>query len=200
MRGRGPSPALVIACLALFVALGGTGYAASGGLAGNGNGNGSATVARAHRPLRGPRGPRGPRGFRGATGPQGPAGPQGATGPQGPQGPSGGQGPAGSARAYAEVSSAGAVVAGHALNVTSANVTSPATGTYCFDLSGVGITTSNAVPVVSLDWSDAATAATDIVQVVANAAFNVCPSGQVGVRAFDNTGAAKNLGFVIAFM
>lgn len=199
MRGRGPSPAMVIACLALFVALGGTGYAASGGLATGGN-NG-ASVARAHRRvLRGPRGPRGPRGFRGATGPQGPAGPQGATGPQGPQGPTGPQGPAGAARAYAEVSSAGAVVGGHALNISNANVTNPATGMYCFDLSAIGISTSNAVPVASLDWSDPVTSATDIVQVVANGAFNSCPSGQVGVRAFDNTGAAKNLGFVIAFM
>lgn len=43
MRRRSPSPSMVIACLALFIALGGTGYAASGAL---NDGSGTAVVAK----------------------------------------------------------------------------------------------------------------------------------------------------------
>jgi hypothetical protein len=79
-----PSPAFVVASVALFVALGGGAWAAS-----SGGGHGTAAPARilgGHRTLTahasagtpGPRGPRGPRGF---TGKQGPAGPPGAIGP-----------------------------------------------------------------------------------------------------------------------
>jgi len=63
-----PSPALVVATIALFVAAGGGAWAATT------NAN-SALYARATShpkasvASRGPRGPRGPRGFRGATGP-----------------------------------------------------------------------------------------------------------------------------------
>jgi hypothetical protein len=72
-----PSPALVIACVALFVALGGTGYAATQ-LA---SGREQATVSAKHKSNRGPRGPRG---LKGPKGPTGPAGPQGQVGPAGP--------------------------------------------------------------------------------------------------------------------
>lgn len=69
-----PSPGLVVAFIALFVAIGGGAWAASGN-----SGKATARSAKA-----GPRGPRGPRGF------PGPQGPRGATGPQGPAGPSDG--------------------------------------------------------------------------------------------------------------
>jgi hypothetical protein len=92
-----PSPALVVAIVALASALGGTGVAA--------------TVNSHHGPLadvaakkkkkkgkkklaRGPRGPRGPRGVRGFRGPAGAKGPRGATGPAGPTGAVGPTGPA----------------------------------------------------------------------------------------------------------
>jgi len=65
-----PSPAMVIACLSLFVAMGGTGYAATQ-LA---SGNEGAVASKAKKGKRGPRGKRGP------TGPAGPAGPAGAPG------------------------------------------------------------------------------------------------------------------------
>src|SRR5262249_23282120 len=80
-----PSPALVLALLALFVSCRGIGTAA----------NVSHQRVRAGRTLgllkvkRGPRGPRGPQGPRGAPGPQGPKGDPGAAGPRGPQGPAG---------------------------------------------------------------------------------------------------------------
>jgi len=104
------SPALIVACIALLVSLGGTSVAAVGQLARNSVGtpqlrngavtnlklrNNSVTSAKvANRSLlrsdfapgQLPAGP---------TGPQGPAGPAGSTGPQGPPGPAGAAGPAG---------------------------------------------------------------------------------------------------------
>ena len=106
------SPAMVVACLALLVALGGTSVAAVAVIPSNSVGtqqlktnavvsakvrNGSLKAvdfARGQVPAgpTGPSGPAGPQGSQGPQGPQGPAGPQGtpgSTGPQGPQGPSG---------------------------------------------------------------------------------------------------------------
>jgi|SoiMethySBSTD1v2_1073268.scaffolds.fasta_scaffold245995_2 collagen triple helix repeat protein len=80
-----PSPALVVALIALFVSCSGIGTAA----------NVSHQMVRAGRTLgllkvkRGPRGPRGPQGPQGVPGPQGPKGDPGAAGPRGPQGPAG---------------------------------------------------------------------------------------------------------------
>ena len=88
-----PSPALVIALIALFVALGGTGYAASQVGGDHATAAKKTKVKQGKRGPRGPRGPQGPRGLQGLTGPQGP---QGAQGPQGPQGATGPQGAAGS--------------------------------------------------------------------------------------------------------
>jgi len=80
-----PSPAMIVACLALFIALGGTGYAA--------------THLRSHgRHALSSKAKRGPRGKRGPAGPAGPAGPQGAQGEKGvpgPVGPRGAPGPQG---------------------------------------------------------------------------------------------------------
>src|SRR5580765_1683216 len=91
---RRPSPALVISIIALFVALGGTGYAA---LRLPANSVGSAQVingslqtadlaARTKTALHGKAGPVG------AVGPQGPSGPRGAQGTDGPRGAAGLQG------------------------------------------------------------------------------------------------------------
>ena len=91
-----PSPAMVVACLALVVALGGTGYAAVS-LPRNSVGTdqlraGAVTSAKVQdftlrradfRPGTLPRGVRGPQG---AAGPAGAPGPQGAAGPTGPAG------------------------------------------------------------------------------------------------------------------
>ena len=98
---RRPSPAMVVACLALLVALGGTGMAAATQLARNSVGTPSSRTARSRirrsgttrstrrrsqrgrcsaptsRPGQLPAGP---------VGPQGPAGPAGAAGPAGPAG------------------------------------------------------------------------------------------------------------------
>lgn len=103
-----PSPAMIIALLALFIAMGGSAYAAFN-LPANSVGtkqikNGAVNsekvkdyslLARDFKPgqlatgARGPQGATGGRGPQGATGAQGP---QGATGPQGPRGATGPQG------------------------------------------------------------------------------------------------------------
>jgi hypothetical protein len=105
---RRPSLGLVLACVALAVALSGTGYAVTsiprnsvGTVQLRNNavisakvGNGTllrSDFAAGHLPI-GPTGPAGERGSTGATGPQGQTGPAGAQGPQGVQGPVGPQG------------------------------------------------------------------------------------------------------------
>lgn len=93
-----------VALLALFLALGGTSYAARTLVGKNSVGsaqviNGSLQTKdlskKAKRALKGARGPRGAAGLRGTAGPAGPAGPAGATGPAGAPGPVGPPGAAG---------------------------------------------------------------------------------------------------------
>jgi hypothetical protein len=85
-----PSPTLVIACLGLFIALGGTGYAATHLPSGARH-----ALARKHLVKRGPRGPRGARGLQGLQGLQGIPGPQGNPGAPGERGEKGERGEAG---------------------------------------------------------------------------------------------------------
>ena len=104
---RRPSPAIIISAVALFVALGGTSYAAftipknSVGTAQLKNGAVTKTkiakkTVAALKGNQGPTGPAGATGAAGATGPTGLAGAAGATGATGPQGPPGpATGPAG---------------------------------------------------------------------------------------------------------
>jgi hypothetical protein len=176
--------------MALFVALGGTGYAASGAL--SDGGSPQATIARSARRAR--RSLRGPRGFRGRTGATG------ATGATGPAGAQGAQGPAGTAKAFAEVSNTGRTVSGHTANITDANITHPSAGVYCFDLSRIGITTANAAAVVSLDYNDGQTNTGEVAHINVGPSFNACPAGQPEVRTYDTTPRLADAGFVVAFM
>lgn len=110
MRNRRPSPAMVVAIIALTFSLIGNGYAATQ-LAKNSVGttqlkkdavrsskvkNGTLSAAdlsaAARATLRGGQGPAGANGAQGAAGPTGPNGPTGPTGPTGPLGPQGQQG------------------------------------------------------------------------------------------------------------
>ena len=98
LRRFRPSPALIVACLALALSLGGVSYAALR-LPANSVGsrqviNGSLLKAD-FKSGQLARGARGLRGLAGAAGPAGPAGPAGAAGAQGVQGVQGVQGPAG---------------------------------------------------------------------------------------------------------
>ncbi len=123
------SPSMVIACLALLVALAGTGYAATS-LPRNSVGTGqlknnavTTSKVKNHSLLRvdfaNGQIPAGPRG---SIGPPGPAGPAGARGPTGPAGAPG----AGSATQWALVSGSGGIVAGS----SGASVQHPAAGNY----------------------------------------------------------------------
>jgi hypothetical protein len=174
---------MVVALIALFVALGGTGYAATS-LTNDGSAN--VAAARRHR-----RSLRGPRGFRGRTGPQGPAG---------PVGPQGAQGAAGTAKAFAVVDNAGRVLAGHASRIVDANITHPQRGIYCFDLSGIGITQANGIPVAIADYTDPLTGSGDTMEVATGSASNVCPATQIEVKGYDSAAALADMGFVVAFM
>jgi hypothetical protein len=77
MNLRRPSPASVIACLALFFALGGSALAARHYLISSTAQIKPSVLAK----LKGGRGPGGPSGASGPQGPQGPGGPQGPAGP-----------------------------------------------------------------------------------------------------------------------
>jgi hypothetical protein len=85
MSKRSPSPAMVVACLALFLAMGGTGYAATQ-LPFIKGGRVSTKVKRGPRGKLGPAGPAGARGHEGQLGPAGPGGEPGLQGPRGPEG------------------------------------------------------------------------------------------------------------------
>jgi hypothetical protein len=116
IRVRPPRPSTALALIALAVALGGTGYAATvlpAGSVGTAQLRNGAVVSSKvkNRSLRavdfapgqlpageqGPAGAQGPPGPAGSAGPQGPAGPAGAKGDSGAQGPAGTQGPQGPA-------------------------------------------------------------------------------------------------------
>jgi len=121
---RRPSAALVIACLALFVALGGVGYAAAT-INGKNIVKGTITAKQikdrslgskdlSKRAVRALRSLRGPRGLKGVAGPQGAAGAPG------------------SALAFALVRADGTVDTELSQNVTAANVVASGAGVYGF--------------------------------------------------------------------
>lgn len=91
-----PSPALVIACLALFMAMGGTGYAATQLV------EGQAGASKQAQGKQGPRGPKGPKGAKGAKGAPGAPGAKGETGQTGLPGQKGGTGEKGETGATGE--------------------------------------------------------------------------------------------------
>jgi hypothetical protein len=86
-----PSPALVVACIALLLALGGTGYAAfklPPNSVSSIHVRDNSLLAKDFARNQIPKGPSGPAGPQGPQGPQGPAGVAGPTGPAGPSGAS----------------------------------------------------------------------------------------------------------------
>src|SRR5947209_12939854 len=96
LKALRPSPAMVVACLALLLVLGGTGYAASQALPRNS----VTTVQVKDFSLLA-------RDFKRGQIPPGPVG------PAGPEGPAGPAGPAGSAKAYGHVHANGTVDVAH---------------------------------------------------------------------------------------
>ena len=201
---RHASAANVLSMTAVFIALGGTGYAA---LKLPRNSVGAAQIKPnavrssdvKNRSLRAvdfgrnqlPAGPRGPAGSAGPTGPIGPTGPAGARGTDGAAGP---QGPAGTAVAFARVQADGTLqpdVAGFPSQnkrIVQSNVAQgeggAATGTTCFDLPF-----RPASAMVSLDNADHATNVDQIVSVAIDRGEDLgdCPAthNDARVRVWD---------------
>jgi hypothetical protein len=127
MRIGRPRHGTVAAYLALFVALGGTSYAAASlprNSVGNAQLKNNAVTSSKVR-----NGSLTARDFRSGSlprGPQGPAGPAGAQGPAGPQGP---PGSSGANVALGLVAANGTVTNGN--GISSANVSAPSVGGYC---------------------------------------------------------------------
>lgn len=149
----------VVAMLALFIALGGAGYAATQ-LPKNSVGskqlkknavtaakvkNGAITPAKLNRASR-----------------------TALAGPQGPQGP---KGEAGSARAWAEVKSNGTVLR----SVGGVTAERTEEGRYC--LTAGALNTSNSVAVATLNYSDEDTAGQMTISIANTNTFNGCPPG-----------------------
>lgn len=137
-----------IGMLALFLALGGTTYAASTALIGKNTVaspqvvNGSLQTKDLSKKARAAL--KGNRGLRGLTGAPGA---KGATGAQGVQGVKGDAGVDGTARAYAEVdSTTPSFVTARTKNFTA--VTRPGTGTYCLTATGIDARTVASVAAV----------------------------------------------------
>jgi hypothetical protein len=167
---RRPSVALVIACLALMVALGGTSWGDSivGGQ------DGSTHAAKKKKKVK-----RGPRGRRG------PAGPRGATGPAGP---------AGTAVAYGRVAANGTLDAGVSKNL--AVKSKPLGGVYCLDVTNGGAKNVTAM----IDNSGADPSASFVGgTAVASAIAGGCPAGtDVEIATGSGPGAFADRPFYVS--
>jgi hypothetical protein len=166
-----PSPAIVIAMIALFAALAGTSYAALAR-------NSVTTIQVKDRSLLAKDFKSGqlPRGATGAPGPAGPAGPAGPTGP------------AGAAKAYARVLAGGDVDDPRARGITDASVSHPSAGVYCIDVEGGAINVSG-----TIDSAAPAPGGT----FTAGVLLNTCPAGkEVEVKTYSG-GAPTDLPFYL---
>ena len=149
---RWPSPAMIVALIALFVALSGTSYAVvklppnsvgtpqlkSNAVTGPKVKDGSLSASDfAAGGL-----PTGPKGDPGPTGPQGPIGERGLEGAAGPEGP------AGTARAYASVAWNGSLDTDRSRGIVA--VSKPGIGLYCVDVSSA-IDVSSVAPVATIN-------------------------------------------------
>ena len=167
---------MAVALTALFVALGGTGYAATQLPAGHRSGHASAkkkkpanenaqdlALFRKNASL-----------FRGPAGPQGAQGPQGAAGAAGAAGPTG---PAGTARAYGLIGTTSATSVTRSKNI--ASVTNPQAGLFCITLAA-GIDPTTTLATVTPDYNyDSTVFGSTNYQTIAEVDDSVggCPAG-----------------------
>jgi hypothetical protein len=177
-----PSPAMVIASLALLLSLAGTSVAAYNALPRN-----SVTSTQVRdgsllkKDFRSGQLPIGPRGLRG------PAGPAGAAGAAGPAGPAGPTGPSGAAKAYARVLAGGDVDDPRARGIADAAVTKPSPGVYCIDVDGGALSV-----IATLDVTGGAG------WVTASSLLANCAAGkEVEVQTFNNAGVATDRAFYL---
>jgi hypothetical protein len=183
---------LVVSLIALFVALGGTAYAATS-LPRNSIGtaqlrNGAVTKKKiSKKTISALKGQRGAVGATGAPGSQGPQGVQGIQGIQGIQGQKGDLGPPGTARAYALVAADGFLEPGFNHNVLS--VTHIGTGVYCVVLDP-SVASLDIAAVVTPYFFDDTTNATSFTHVEF---YTACATNGVGVKTYSVTQGATTL-------
>jgi hypothetical protein len=145
MRSYGPPGAMLVALLALFLSLGGLGYAGQivnlldGHQIKKGTIEADRLSNKARAALRGRTGPRGLRGAKGDPGPQGQPGARGAPGAAGA---------AGTAVAYARVTVAsGSVTVKESKNLSQSQVSAAASNPVCFHDLGFTVSSMVASPV-----------------------------------------------------
>jgi hypothetical protein len=205
-----PSPSMVVAFIALLVALGGTGYAATqlpNKSVGSKQLKNNAVTAKkiksgAVNSKKVKNGSLLRADFKSGqlpAGPQGPQGAQGTRGPEGPQGPKGDTGAAGSAAAYALVNADGTVNVAQAKNIASANVTSDIVGTYCF--SGLSFAPTNVIATINGNTGDGAGDAQASIFLPGDDPTSFgCPAGaQAVVYTVDNTTFLADFAFYVTF-
>jgi hypothetical protein len=187
-KPRMPSPAMIVALLALCIALGGSAYAASqinGKNIRNGTVTGkklknrtitSSKISRTTiRALKDRRGLRGPRGFRGAKGSKGDKGVDGT------------------ALAYARVDADGTVDTARVKGITQANMSHTTAGIYCLSLS---FTPKNVLATL-----EPPATGDELVyaSIPAPTPSLGCPAGAVTVQVKQSGGLPTNAPFYVAF-
>lgn len=182
-----------LALLALFIALGGTSFAAANAI--NGKSIKPHTIPKnrltnsAIRSLKGARGARGAQGAQGAQGPTGGSGAKGTTGAKGPTGA------AGTAVAYAHVNDNGTLDAANSKNVLSSRYqndpTSPSFWLYCLQV---------AVPFKTVVATTYGFIPTSHIEVSKGDPLTSCNAGQVrGDATVEFNGGSAHAGFWIVF-
>jgi hypothetical protein len=180
-----PSPAMGVAVAALFVALGGTGYAA-GNLGGHSH---RATTTKASSDKRADSAQISSffnshkASLVGPAGPAGPAGAKGATGASGPPGNTGPPGAPGTAKAYGYINANGTLDPTFSKNVTATS--SGSAGEYCVTVSGASSSSEGAVAI--LDWSGDSTGGSTVDHVEWRSSSAGCSTGQFDFKTFDVT-------------
>jgi hypothetical protein len=197
-RSRRPSPAMIVALVALSVAMSGTAVAASKVLVTSSaqikNGVvGTADLSKkARKALAGKTGRTGAPGAAGAAGPAGPAGPAGHAGANGASGAAGADG---SAVAYARVHATGAV--SEAKAIAPANVViGNSAGLYCFR--DLPFTPHNIQ--ASIAYSGSSNAHVTAQVEIGVPVGNVCPDGTVAfVKTYNELKGQTAESFFVAF-
>jgi hypothetical protein len=173
-----PSPAMVVALIALLAATAGTTMAAGTISKKKRHADEKQDIALIKKYASKLRGPAGPEGRQGAKGDPGAAGGAGAAGAAGA---------AGTARAYGLVASSGTLSSTIRKNV--ASVSNPSTGTFCITLAA-GIDSATTLPNATLtDDSD-----TGAIVFVPTPPAPDCPSGQLEVITVQDTDSGATAG------
>jgi hypothetical protein len=206
---RRPSPAMAVALIALFVALGGSSYAAvtlaknsvkAKQIAPNAV-RASEIKASAVRSAEVRNGSLLAQDFKTGQLPAGPKGDKGDTGEKGDKGDKGDTGDAGTAVAYATVTSTGTVITGKSKNLDQSNVDADTqVGAYCFLSLPSGVKTAMVAPQTAFDGGQQDVIASYYLNEGGGNVTQGDCSGKVLVRTFDTSdGSAQDRAFTIWF-